>query len=219
MSDPLNDLIDHVNEQSKVNAAEEKVEKVDFLKETLDRANEQIKINAAEEKIEKLKAELFKLIQARRIAYADIAYVEITTVYRAHDTITFVTSETTYLCIGIDDELCDDGGRPEFDFPFLSIDKALEYKILTACQVEPLLKAEREESARRSKVYAEARDQKDQAKKAGWLKEFLETPEGIGAAISICGVEATKKYLEGVSCPSCGRTDRCRCYVPPKVKV
>jgi hypothetical protein len=170
----------------------------DFLSTILDRANEQIKVNAAEEKIEKLKAGLFKLIQARRIAPVDMKYVDVTAVYRAHSTLTFVTSENTYLCIGIDEELCDDGGCPEFAFPFLSIDKALEYGILAAYQVEPLLKAEREESARRAKDLSDSRDQQQEVKKADWLKEFLNTPEGIGAAISICGVEATKKYLEGM---------------------
>jgi hypothetical protein len=142
--------------------------------------------------------------------------VEVRAVYRAYETITFVTSENTYLCIGIDDELCDDGGRPELAFPFLSIDSALEYGILTAYQVQPLLEAGREESVRQAKVLSESRNQKDQAKKAGWLKEFLETPEGIGAAISICGVEATKKYLNEMPCPSCGSIERCRCYVPPE---
>lgn len=188
----------------------------DFLSVVFDRANERIKINAAEEKIAKLRDELTCIIQARRITPVDMKYVDVTAVYRADDVITFVTSENTYLCIGID-VVWDDGSRPELDLPFLSIAKALEYGILTAYQVQPLLEAEREESTRRARDFSDSRDQQQAAKKADWLKEFLETPEGIGAAISICGVEATKKYLNEMPCPICGSVERCRCDVPSEV--
>ena len=160
----------------------------------INHANETSARVEAADKESSVRHELTKFIKSRGREASHLQGAEIVAVHKSLDRITFITSENAYVHIEMVNDDPHDTDTFELECGHLSVEDAVEFGIVSADMYAPLKEAEDEERQRQKcNTY-----ERVQAEKAKWLKEYLATAEGIGAAITIFGVEETKKILKGM---------------------